>query len=215
MIQVLRLVMVLALLGAPGAAQAEPSADRDGDGIRDDADACPDAAEDKDGFDDLDGCPDPDNDQDGVADVDDKCPNQAEDRDGRDDEDGCPETGARVKGKAIELLDEIYFAPNSAEILPQSHRVLDALAALLAKERWIKRIEIGSHTDSRGSDAYNLKMSQLRADAVRTYLIAAHVAKTRLVARGYGETRPLDPRPNAAAWAKNRRTEIVILAGKK
>ena len=65
--------------------------DRDGDGIRDNVDRCPDDAEDFDGFEDEDGCPDPDNDRDGILDANDKCPNVPEDKDGVDDDDGCPE----------------------------------------------------------------------------------------------------------------------------
>jgi OmpA-OmpF porin, OOP family len=65
--------------------------DRDGDGISDDIDQCPDVAEDKDGFEDQDGCPDYDNDKDGIYDTQDKCPNDPEDRDGFEDEDGCPD----------------------------------------------------------------------------------------------------------------------------
>jgi large repetitive protein len=65
--------------------------DSDGDGIPDDVDQCPTEPEDKDGFDDEDGCPDLDNDQDGVPDKLDKCPNEPEDRDGFQDDDGCPE----------------------------------------------------------------------------------------------------------------------------
>ena len=65
--------------------------DRDGDGIPDRDDLCPDEPEDKDGFQDEDGCPDPDNDGDGIPDVRDKCPNEAEDKDGFQDEDGCPD----------------------------------------------------------------------------------------------------------------------------
>ncbi|HEY8091211.1 MAG TPA: thrombospondin type 3 repeat-containing protein, partial [Polyangiaceae bacterium] len=72
----------------------EPSiGDRDGDGIKDDVDQCPDDPEDFDGFKDADGCPDPDNDNDGILDVDDRCINVPEDRDGDHDEDGCPEGG--------------------------------------------------------------------------------------------------------------------------
>ncbi len=70
----------------------EPSiGDRDGDGLRDDEDRCPDQPEDFDRFEDQDGCPDPDNDQDGILDTDDQCPLTPEDRDGDADEDGCPE----------------------------------------------------------------------------------------------------------------------------
>lgn len=70
----------------------EPSiGDRDGDGIKDDLDKCPDEREDFDGFEDEDGCPEPDNDQDGIPDIKDKCPNVKEDMDGDEDTDGCPE----------------------------------------------------------------------------------------------------------------------------
>lgn len=70
---------------------SDPRADLDGDGIPSARDQCPADAEDLDGFEDSDGCPDPDNDQDGVRDVNDLCPNDAEDRDGVQDDDGCPE----------------------------------------------------------------------------------------------------------------------------
>ncbi|HEX2573536.1 MAG TPA: OmpA family protein [Polyangia bacterium] len=65
--------------------------DVDHDGIEDNVDKCPDDPEDKDGFEDQDGCPDPDNDQDGILDRQDKCPNAAEDKDGFEDQDGCPD----------------------------------------------------------------------------------------------------------------------------
>jgi hypothetical protein len=65
--------------------------DRDGDGIYDNEDSCPDDPEDFDGFEDVEGCPDPDNDQDQILDVDDECPNDPEDYDKFEDEDGCPD----------------------------------------------------------------------------------------------------------------------------
>ncbi len=65
--------------------------DTDHDGVPDSQDACPDKPEDRDGFEDQDGCPDPDNDGDGIPDAQDKCPNVAEDRDGYQDQDGCPD----------------------------------------------------------------------------------------------------------------------------
>ena len=74
----------------------EPSiGDRDGDGIRDDEDKCPDQPEDIDGFEDEDGCPDLDNDKDGIPDNRDRCPNQAETVNGFEDEDGCPDVDSR------------------------------------------------------------------------------------------------------------------------
>jgi OmpA-OmpF porin, OOP family len=77
-----------AILGVTYTAEAR---DRDGDGIDDNVDQCPTEPEDKDGFEDTDGCPDKDNDGDTIQDKDDKCPNQAEDPDGFQDTDGCPD----------------------------------------------------------------------------------------------------------------------------
>ena len=80
---------VRVFLGA-GYAPRAPG-DADNDGITDDVDQCKDAAEDKDGYQDADGCPDPDNDGDGILDTDDKCPDAAETQNGIDDTDGCPD----------------------------------------------------------------------------------------------------------------------------
>ena len=93
----------------------EPSiGDRDGDGIPDDEDKCPDEAEDKDGFEDTDGCPDLDNDNDGIPDDVDKCPNDPEDKDGYQDDDGCPEANDGDRdGDGI--LDKNDKCPDEAE----------------------------------------------------------------------------------------------------
>jgi outer membrane protein OmpA-like peptidoglycan-associated protein len=85
--------------------------DRDKDGIFDDVDRCPDTPEDKDGFQDADGCPDLDNDADGIPDTADKCPNTPEDKDGFEDEDGCPEADNDNDG----LLDRVDKCPNEPE----------------------------------------------------------------------------------------------------
>ncbi len=85
--------------------------DTDGDGIPDASDLCPKEPEDKDGFDDEDGCPDPDNDQDGIPDATDKCPNDAEDKDGFQDDDGCPEGDNDGDG----IPDTADKCPNEAE----------------------------------------------------------------------------------------------------
>ena len=93
----------------------EPSiGDRDGDGLKDDVDKCPDDPEDFDGFQDEDGCPDPDNDHDGIPDVDDKCPNIPEDRDGVEDEDGCPE-GEKNDRDGDGILDNVDKCPDDPE----------------------------------------------------------------------------------------------------
>jgi outer membrane protein OmpA-like peptidoglycan-associated protein len=85
--------------------------DRDGDGIRDSVDRCPDDPEDKDGFEDEDGCPDLDNDKDGIPDKTDKCPNDPEDKDKFQDEDGCPDRDNDGDG----ILDAEDLCPNEPE----------------------------------------------------------------------------------------------------
>jgi OOP family OmpA-OmpF porin len=87
------------------------NSDPDGDGIAGTADKCPNVAEDKDGFEDEDGCPDPDNDKDGIPDLQDKCPNQPEDKDGFEDEDGCPDPDNDHDG----ILDAQDKCPNEPE----------------------------------------------------------------------------------------------------
>lgn len=96
--------------GFAGVRYAPRARDRDNDGILDNDDACPDEPEDKDGFEDSDGCPDTDNDQDGILDADDKCPDDAEDKDGFEDEDGCPDTDNDKDG----ILDADDKCPDEA-----------------------------------------------------------------------------------------------------
>ena len=85
--------------------------DRDGDGLTDDVDKCPDDPEDFDGNDDSDGCPDPDNDRDGILDVDDLCPNDPEDKDNFEDADGCPDPD----NDRDRILDRDDKCPNEPE----------------------------------------------------------------------------------------------------
>jgi OmpA-OmpF porin, OOP family len=97
----------------------EPSiGDRDGDGLKDDVDQCPDDPEDTDDFEDTDGCPDLDNDRDGIFDVEDDCPLVPEDKDGDQDDDGCPERGTNDRdGDGI--LDSVDQCPDDPEDLDQ------------------------------------------------------------------------------------------------
>jgi outer membrane protein OmpA-like peptidoglycan-associated protein len=88
--------------------------DRDGDGIKDDLDKCPDEPEDKDQFEDEDGCPDIDNDKDGILDSRDKCPNDPEDKDGFEDEDGCPDPDNDKDG-VLDVDDKCPLQPGPKE----------------------------------------------------------------------------------------------------
>ncbi len=197
-----------------------PDIDNDQDGILDVDDLCPDDPEDQDGFEDKDGCPDPDNDNDRILDADDQCPRidgetqeeTAETYNGNEDDDGCPDRGrVVVTDTKIEILDKIYFEYNKATIKSQSFPILDAIVATLEGNPDIALIEIQGHTDERGSDSYNLDLSDRRAASVRTYISDHGIAASRMQSQGYGETQPLDPKSNEAAWAKNRRVEFLIL----
>jgi len=88
--------------------------DRDGDGLKDDVDKCPDDPEDFDDFEDEDGCPEPDNDRDGILDEDDECPLIPEDKDGFQDEDGCPE-GDKNDRDGDGILDNVDKCPDDPE----------------------------------------------------------------------------------------------------
>lgn len=345
--------------------------DSDQDGLSDKIDACPLDAEDPDGFEDADGCPELDNDKDGIADATDTCPLAAEDVDGWEDSDGCPDPNTHVRVRIFELQsgaaltgvvatvtgadaakqtgdddfefdalpgsytlhtnlagyvpldaafdvasgppverqfsvqrdvapgtlrlrvtdpdgnevpnatftlndsapevlpdggriakslppggyvmmiraegfasstfpatvreaaiasfnvvlqpakvvvtrdkldikDKVYFETGKAIIKPESFKLLDEVAMILLDRPDILMVRIEGHTDSRGNDADNLRLSQLRAEAVRAYFIDKGVEEARLSAVGFGETKPINPAQTTAAYDVNRRVEFFI-----
>lgn len=186
-----------------------PHLDADGDSIPNGRDACPLEPEDFDGFQDDDGCPDPDNDGDGIPDAEDRCPMDAETFNGIDDEDGCPDK-VRVQDGQIATLEPIFFETNSTKIQERSEPLLAEIAQVISARADIGVVSIEGHTDSRGSDAYNLELSRGRAESVRQFLIDAGVPANRLVARGFGESRPIVPGDTPAAHATNRRVEFRL-----
>jgi outer membrane protein OmpA-like peptidoglycan-associated protein len=218
----------------------DPLTDSDGDGIPDVRDRCPTEPEDKDGFEDDDGCPDPDNDKDGILDVNDKCPNEPEDFDGFEDEDGCPdpdndkdgipdasdrcpnEPGPASNGgcppqfnfinvtpEKIELKQSIFFQTAKAVIMTKSYGLLDEVATVLLA-RPTMQVRIEGHTDSRGAHAYNLRLSQSRADSVKAYLVGKGISSDRMESKGYGPDQPIDNNKTAAGRERNRRVEFMI-----
>jgi outer membrane protein OmpA-like peptidoglycan-associated protein len=185
--------------------------DTDKDGLLDPQDKCPKEPEDKDGFEDADGCPDPDNDKDGILDVTDKCPNEAEVVNGVDDTDGCPDQGLVKLTKAkIEILDKVFFDFNKATIKPQSFELLNQVAFVIKNNPQIKKIRVEGHTDNKGKAAYNLKLSQARADSVMKYLLGQGVDVARLESKGYGDQMPIEDNRTKAGQDANRRVEFVI-----
>ena len=185
-----------------------PEADNDNDGLNDDVDQCPDNAEDKDGFEDDDGCPDCDNDGDGVPECPkkiDQCPDKA-----ANTPDGCPKYKlVKVTSKKIEIKQTVYFDTAKTTIKPQSFALLNEVGQALIDNPTIS-IRIEGHTDSRGSERYNLRLSSGRAAAVKTYLLGRGIAASRMDSQGYGESVPIADNRTRAGRTENRRVEFVI-----
>jgi len=199
-----------------------PDPDNDMDGIPDKQDACPNDPEDKDGFQDQDGCPEPDNDMDGIPDSKDKCPGSDETvKQGKDtketyngfeDDDGCPDKGnVIIQGNDILILQKIKFRTNSAEILPESNPILDAVSTTLIHHPEFTLVEVAGHADERAPDDYNLRLTQDRVDSVVAALLSRGLERSRLRSKGYGEYCPANPAHNDAAWEENRRVEFKVV----
>lgn len=183
--------------------------DSDGDGVFDGLDKCPDTPA---GVKvNADGCP-LDTDGDGIPDYKDSCPTVA----APGTADGCPPKVIEPEApKAVEpaaprkmTLNGVNFDFDSAKLRPESFAILDKAAATL-KEWGDAKVEVAGHTDSVGTDAYNLNLSQSRADTVRAYLIGKGIPADRLTAKGYGESMPEADNGTAEGRFKNRRVELI------
>lgn len=192
----------------------EKKPDSDADGVFDENDQCLAQPEDKDKFEDKDGCPDPDNDHDGFLDADDKCPLEAEIINGVTDEDGCADEGdvkVTIQDSKIVILDKIYFANSKSTILDQSTSILNQVVSVLKANPQVEHVRIEGHTDDRGPAEFNQHLSQTRADKVRQYLIDAGIAADRLESVGYGATKPIESNATRHGREINRRVEFIIL----
>jgi outer membrane protein OmpA-like peptidoglycan-associated protein len=185
--------------------------DADGDGVFDGLDQCADSP--KGCTVDAQGCP-KDSDGDGVCDGLDWCADTTPGL--RVDKDGCP---IEMVERETELLDtgmirlqNVNFETGKANLLPESFPTLDIAGGVLAK--WPElRIEVGGHTDARGSNAANQTLSEARADSVLAYLQRKYptLKPEQFTVKGYGESAPLVPNTSQLNWAKNRRVEFVVL----
>ena len=180
------------------AASMAADADSDGDGVPDAIDQCPgtppgvavDAV----------GCP-KDSDGDGVPDYLDKCP-------------GTP-TGAKVDANGCEIMLDVtinvtadYFDFDSAKLKPAMMSALDDVAEKVKLSNGDERLAVIGHTDSTGPDAYNLGLSERRAQAVADYLVGQGVAADHITASGAGESQPVADNDTKEGRAMNRRVEI-------
>ena len=107
-------------------------------------------------------------------------------------------------------LNNIFFDFDKSELKPESIPELNKLVDLL-KEYSLIRVEIGAHTDARGSDDYNVKLSGRRAQSVVDWLIENGIDPTRLVSKGYGETTPVASNETDEGRALNRRVEFKLV----
>lgn len=205
--------------------------DADGDNIPDYQDKCPNTPA-KVSVD-ASGCP-KDADKDGVADGLDQCPNTpagqvvdvngcSRDADGDGVPDGSDKCGGTPKGTEVDsigcqrfriesgvklTLQNVWFEFGKATLLDSSRTALARAATAIAKTSSV--IEIAGFTDEKGSAALNLKLSQERAENVRTFLVALGVRSSQLVAKGYGETQPVGDNKTEAGRALNRRIEFRV-----
>jgi OOP family OmpA-OmpF porin len=201
--------------------------DDDGDGVANDIDKCPGTP--AGAKVDATGC-EIDSDGDGVGDSRDQCPNTPPgakvdergcelDSDGDgvvDSQDKCPDTpkGDRVDAMGCSFKEEIklpgvVFETNSAELKPESLPVLEGAIATLKRYPEIN-IEVAGHTDSRGSDAFNLDLSARRAESVLKYLRDGGVTNA-LKSRGYGERQPIASNNTDDGRQQNRRVVLRVL----
>jgi len=185
-----------------------PDFDNDGDTIPDAVDKCVNDPEDPDGFEDDDGCPELDNDGDGVPDLEDICPNEPGPPGG--DRPGCPIKPSLVivTDTEIKILQQIHFETNKAVIRPESFPIVDAVADVM-KQNSKLRIEVQGHTDNRGNKKLNQDLSDRRAAAVRTALVARGIDPDRLRSKGYGMDRPIVPNDTEQNRALNRRVQFI------
>ena len=121
-----------------------------------------------------------------------------------------PPPAQHVVKKTI-TLPSVDFAFNSAELQPHAKEVLasDLLPELKSDSRLTVLVE--GHTDSVGTDAYNQKLSEKRADSVKSFLVSQGIASSRIETKGYGETQPIADNETAAGRAKNRRVDVKEL----
>ena len=143
--------------------------------------------EDKDQFEDEDGCP----------------------------EEGSGKSAVKITDTQLLVSSKIYFDYNKTSIKEVSFPILDAVAEALIANPYIRKILVEGHTDNEGTEEYNRGLSEKRARAVMQYLISKDVPKERLSYKGYGFSRPKASNDSEVGKAINRRVEFTIIQGGK
>jgi outer membrane protein OmpA-like peptidoglycan-associated protein len=115
-----------------------------------------------------------------------------------------------TRGTVITLSGGVLFASAKFDLLPAAQANLAQVADTLSKGDPDSRIMVAGHTDSQGGEAYNMELSQHRAEAVRSFLVSHGVAADRITAQGFGLSQPVADNSSPEGRADNRRVEIVI-----
>lgn len=211
------------------AVQAGPPADKDGDGLADNVDKCPDRAEDSDNFEDGDGCPDIDNDGDRVLDIADKCADGLENLNGYADDDGCPDTIPPEVEGLRGSVEGLLYAEGETVVRDSAKRYLQKIVKVMTDHPSIRVVLIG-HTDDREAKAFlppkvegqpapdvatiATDLARARAEAVRQALVAAGVPAGRMVIDGVGAEEPVAENTSSKGRLANRRVEIKLFVPK-
>jgi peptidoglycan-associated lipoprotein len=118
-----------------------------------------------------------------------------------------------IEGEVFEsqLLKDIHFDFDKYDFRPMDAEILMENAALL-KKRPSMKVQIEGYCDERGTEEYNLALGERRANSTKKSLVSLGISPDRISTISYGEERPLDPRHNEEAWARNRRAHTIILS---
>jgi OmpA-OmpF porin, OOP family len=184
----------------PGVARYHgcPVPDTDGDGIDDEHDSCKTVP----GFAKYNGCPIPDRDGDGINDEEDKCPDEP----GTAENQGCP---LKEKLKMDFSNSHVMFNSASDRLTHGSFSSLDKLAGILIAHPEL-HLTIHGYADNTGIPLYNLRLSQKRADVVKSYLMGKGIKSNQITAKGHGQENPLADNSTEEGKAMNRRVEFYF-----
>jgi outer membrane protein OmpA-like peptidoglycan-associated protein len=120
-------------------------------------------------------------------------------------------TKVQLEEGRITIAEKVFFETGKTVIEARSLPLLDEVASVILAHPVGGQVEVQGHTDDQGNDAANLKLSQGRAEAVRDYLVTKGVAAEQLVAKGYGETKPIASNASEDGRGENRRVEFHII----
>lgn len=189
-----------------------PESDNDLDGIADDYDKCPNIKGAQD-----DGCPSAyeskgateniDIDNDGIPNTLDQCPEEAETFNNYNDYDGCPDEIPAELKNLIGIQTAIQFETNTTKLKPDAIPELKEITTLLL-EYPTTQIIVEGHTDGKGTAKYNQRLSEQRAETVRSWIIEQGVGKSRILTKGYGFREPIASNASEEGRSQNRRVEI-------